>query len=570
MTDCNICCSKFNKREHKMVCCPYCNENACSKCVSSFLLTIPDYHCMYDNCKKQWTKEMLFSSLPKTFINTTLRSHREKILLEQQIALLPATQPRAEVEKFNKNVDEKHKEINKMVRELSRNYKEASEKICEKIKTSLIRVKSKAEKYDKECKRLMKMKLTLQLTQITAYNEQKVEIKKLIKNNKEKIKKIYDDEKEYSDNLRKDDANLTFEYEKEKSRLNKIKNNYNYNNMDIDEEIILEKKSVEKRQFIKNCPNNDCRGFLSTQWICKLCGIKACKECHEIIEIKDKEKNTHKCNEHTIETIKSIKTNTKPCPTCGINIFKIDGCDQMWCVECKTAFSWKSGKIETGVIHNPHFLQFQRINGGNIPRNPLDVLCGGIPDNIHFNGHYQEVNRNEDIIVSIRYCVTHNTWETQNPRDFNHGFMHIRIKYLINKIDLKKFSSEIYLLHKDEETYSRVRELKQMFVHSITDIFQRYNESFEKNKKIFMIEYGFGIIINENIELYRNIHDLFYKETNALREYYNTQIKNINNCYKSDYSFINDTWVYEDVYKYKAPKRVVKEITQNEDFLFKI
>ena len=41
-------------------------------------------------------------------------------------------------------------------------------------------------------------------------------------------------------------------------------------------------------------------------------------------------------------------------------------------------FSWNTGRIVTGVIHNPHFFQWQRENGGTGPINP-HAHCGGLP-----------------------------------------------------------------------------------------------------------------------------------------------------------------------------------------------
>ena len=135
------------------------------------------------------------------------------------------------------------------------------------------------------------------------------------------------------------------------------------------------------KKFIMPCPDEQCRGFLSSAYKCGLCNYYACPKC---LLLTGKERNDpdHVCDEELVKTAALIRENSKPCPKCGERIMKASGCDQMWCIQCKTAFSWITGKIDTGRIHNPHFFQYQRDNQNqNIVRNPGDIVCGGLPNN---------------------------------------------------------------------------------------------------------------------------------------------------------------------------------------------
>jgi hypothetical protein len=136
--------------------------------------------------------------------------------------------------------------------------------------------------------------------------------------------------------------------------------------------------NTERKKFIMPCPHEGCRGFLSQQYKCEICKLFTCPTCHEIIG--HNKTDPHVCNPNNVQSAELIKKDTKPCPNCGIRIFKISGCDQMWCTECEVTFSWNTGLLLTNVhVHNPHFYDRQRqINNGNIPRAPGDVLCGGL------------------------------------------------------------------------------------------------------------------------------------------------------------------------------------------------
>jgi hypothetical protein len=138
------------------------------------------------------------------------------------------------------------------------------------------------------------------------------------------------------------------------------------------------KPKQDRAQFIMRCPDEECRGFLSTAYKCGTCQKYACKDCLEVLGAQ--KPDDHTCNEERKASVALIIKESKPCPKCGTRISKVDGCDQMWCIDCHTAFSWETGKQVTGVIHNPHYYQFLRTNNGGVaPRNAGDVPCGGVP-----------------------------------------------------------------------------------------------------------------------------------------------------------------------------------------------
>jgi len=152
-----------------------------------------------------------------------------------------------------------------------------------------------------------------------------------------------------------------------------------------------------KKEFKKKCPKEGCSGFLSSGYKCPLCETKVCSKCNEIISTPShaggggESKTEHVCNPDNVATYQLIKQETKPCPECATAIYKIDGCDQMWCTQCKVPFSWKTGQRVTGRIHNPHFYEWQENNQEQM-RNVGEILCGGVIDIQAINTLFQKSN----------------------------------------------------------------------------------------------------------------------------------------------------------------------------------
>jgi hypothetical protein len=190
-----------------------------------------------------------------------------------------------------------------------------------------------------------------------------------------------------------------------------------------------------------------------------------------------------------VESAKLIKKETRNCPSCAIPIFKIEGCDQMWCTQCHIAFSWKSGMRVNGVVHNPHFYQWQRAGGGAAPiQTPGAQACGGLPGLWQFR---RQLNRamtgdpykgniiSGEIIKLHQGCGHFQHWELNRLRRACQGAADntaLRIQYLCKEITEKKLMQKIQQRDKMREkklAQLQVYELlNTIFLENLNDIQQ--------------------------------------------------------------------------------------------------
>lgn len=228
------------------------------------------------------------------------------------------------------------------------------------------------------------------------------------------------------------------------------------------------KEEKTMTRFIGHCPQKECKGFLDKNYACGMCKQKACRSCRI-------PKHEGDCDKDTVETVKLLAKDTRSCPNCGVPIYRISGCDQIWCVSCHTPFDWHTGKIETGRIHNPHYYEWQRKNGG-IQREAGDQRCGG---QVSFNTLYRKIKEIGEIsmwdwisdshIVSghIRAVVIPRYRETGVDEETNRD---LRIKYLRNELDEKNWIREIKKREKKREKNRAIQLALTMFVDTIDDL----------------------------------------------------------------------------------------------------
>jgi hypothetical protein len=538
--ECSICADTLNRSNRKEIKCLFCNYSACRSCIEQYLVQSTENICM--NCKAVWNREFLDENLTKVFMKGKYKKRREDILMDKQKALLQSTLPVAET---RKNAKTRLGEIS-----------ERRDYLYEQIRI----MNEELYKMDNESYRLRN-----QLTTTKA-------------------------------------------------------------------------EDIQKKQFVKKCPNGECRGFLSTRWKCGLCNINVCSDCHEIKETNNNQENIenpqHVCKPENIETAKLLEKDCKNCPKCGTYIYKIEGCfgkdteiplwngsikkvqdivigdeligddgnkrivldtfngkdqlyeiqqnkginyvvnskhtlvlhnikfnkrleirvdeylinenknelkgikiienkeyyndikivekefgnyygfllnnnhkflfnegtigsncNQMYCTNCHTAFCWKTGQIETGRIHNPHYYEWLR-KGGKQQRELLDIPCGGIPQvyNMRINVEpYIEYEDENSYICSysqVRQLIQRNYMpslyntirlithiQDASLRDFQNDIERIRGKeldlrceYLMNEIDEEEWKITLQQNEYKLEYLTDLSQLYQMFSTVSSDI----------------------------------------------------------------------------------------------------
>uniref|UniRef100_A0A6C0HRU8 RING-type domain-containing protein n=1 Tax=viral metagenome TaxID=1070528 RepID=A0A6C0HRU8_9ZZZZ len=274
--------------------------------------------------------------------------------------------------------------------------------------------------------------------------------------------------------------------------------------------------------FTRACPAN-CRGFLNTQLKCGLCNIWACAECHEVKgETRDAE---HVCNPETVATVKLLAADTKGCPTCHTKIHKIDGCDQMWCTMCHTAFSWRSGKIET-KIHNPHYYEYMRNQSatGEIPRENecpqvlTHMTARQIRQKAVTGIPYENVNADMRSIETVIQKIIH-LEEVELTGVFKQidevaANRELRVDYMRGITDETRFKT---LLQRNEKNIQKRREIRnifQMVVTAATDVILRLNNS-----------------LLQRVHL-KVVFENFLKEIQGIRKYANEELTEVTKTYK--------------------------------------
>jgi hypothetical protein len=396
---CPVCCAPYTAVKRRPIQCPSCQYAACTDCFKRYILSMNhDADCM--QCHHPFDRELLGKMLSRSFVDKDYRAHRENVLVDREMALLPATQ-----------------------------HAVANYKLAAKLRESMY-----------------------QSSVLMA---------------------------EYTQMVR----NLKAQRERESRQLFRILRAH-YETDGVAGGVTTDEGRRERSRFLRGCPAPDCRGFITLNHKCGTCELRVCTTCLEALEGPAEE---HTCDPETAATAALIRRDTKPCPSCAAMITKVDGCDQMFCTVCHIAFSWRTGEVEKGRIHNPHYYAWLRSTSatGEIPREEGDIpggMCNeGAPhyhtlraalahhgltpqmvDYLVMTNFHREVVHVLHVELPARRLADDRVWIERQNKD-------LRLQYLVGHITRDEWKRRLFAREKATAKTLEQRQIFEMYAAVVGD-----------------------------------------------------------------------------------------------------
>ena len=495
-TECGICTSEYTKKKRYPVKCLHCSFEACVNCHKSYILTKASPQCM--GCNAIWAEEFLENHLSLHYIDTVLRKHSDDVLYQQEKSMFHVASREIENRKDRLKRESLQEEYN-----LITNRIEEKKHSLERTKAHYQSILSRLEERNQFNQMVQMSSRGNPILNIEYHTRQRMNLER----DRDMILAQISDHQ----------TTIQFYESKLETHLSQIEKF----NSEVENKLDVTSKTIR-------CPKEKCLGYLNSKYECPVCMNSYCRDCQELLKKKEGiEVPIHKCDENLVKTLKSIAQNTKPCPNCKMPIEKINGCDQFFCTYCNTAFNWKTGEIEKGRIHNPHYFEWLQKNGGQDTREHQTNQGGE-----YHNPCGERITHNIIMEACRRNGISHEweTWflslfrfivhieEVRIRRDittYQNRHLELRIKYVKGNISEEDWKKQ---LSKDEKEYQLKLKQRQLWetTHNVCkDILQKIINKLKSHNE-------------EEKELsHNNSFDTYKQEVKTFLSYFNEQSKNI-------------------------------------------
>jgi hypothetical protein len=369
--DCPVCGDK--PKRGGLVQCQHCPAAACVACWKEHFLVKRGFACCFDvGCDRPYTLHWLATTFSQTFLKE-YQKKRGEVLTELAIAQLPAAQEYAEYILEKEEYDTKRSETKHLAEKYGIIYTLARSLLA----TGVIIVDNKEYRYTKavcrelrntlpaafgtDCATMLSNYAFIDFNAWLSQRQRKAagaaaaasdEESFFTRDDDDAVAAADDDDAAAADDddaaaAADDDAAAADDAAADEGRRR------GYTTAKVEKESRPRAVDQTPLKVNRACGIDGCRGFLIDSWTCPLCRRATCSRCFAEVT------GAHTCNKEDLETAKALRAAARPCPNCHVPIVKAEGCDQMWCTQCHTAFSWSRGEIERGHVHNPHFVEWR-------------------------------------------------------------------------------------------------------------------------------------------------------------------------------------------------------------------
>ena len=191
----------------------------------------------------------------------------------------------------------------------------------------------------------------------------------------------------------------------------------------------------------------------------------------------------------------------------------------MFCVSCQATFSWRTGKVESGTTHNPHYFEWLRQRGSEVLR------ISGDPCEVVLNQAITELNgsvfkeRNEYCLAIIEKFFINKVLS-----EINTAITRISVViYNVDAINIHKKKLRLkYILGKDPE-----KTKKKNWFAAIKVMIKKYEMNKDCLGLLQTFERGLKDAVINSYKTRTLDYDELEKTIQSLDEYFSEQVREI-------------------------------------------
>lgn len=297
--------------------------------------------------------------------------------------------------------------------------------------------------------------------------------------------------------------------------------------------ILAKSDSTYKLSFIR-CV---CGGSVIAKDIKSETPVYECTRCHKRLESLPEQ-------ETDPETLKLLETISKRCPVCGTFIQKAEGCNHMFCTNCKNGFNWNDlSKLADKDNTNPHFREHRHGNSSNL-RTLLDDYDRPARkefEPIEWFGHvlFMDMNNAEKDLKEHRESIEKRYTEFLDDDRFALKFVNelninkMRIAFIQNTFD-KMMSKAFENIQRNQREHGNVYTIRKDHKRLVTNLSKEYTDGIKMIGAILdALNLSIDCSINMAINLSHGIEEESYDipqemedEANAMEQKILAEIAN--------------------------------------------